>query len=142
VPTDRIARDPVRALVDYALFIDRLSLSVRIVFHNSIAAGDWEIEQFAPSADAGACFTVTSSASLQFLILLVATWLGRSQREAIEYLRAENPVLRSRLGPKRLRFADAERLIAGRASVFGPGACSLVSIAGSRFRERTASDGS
>jgi putative transposase len=28
---------------------------------------------------------------------------------AIEYLRAENRVLRSRLGPKRLRFTDAER---------------------------------
>jgi hypothetical protein len=51
---------------------------------------------------------VTSAAPLQFLILLVASWLGRSQREAIEYLRAENRVTRSRLGPQRLRFADAE----------------------------------
>ena len=46
---------------------------------------------------------------LQFLILLVASWIGRRQGEAIEYLRAENRVLRARLGPKRLRFADAER---------------------------------
>ena len=53
--------------------------------------------------------TVTSAAPLQFLILLVASWIGRRQGEAIEYLRAENRVLRARLGPKRLRFADAER---------------------------------
>ena len=53
--------------------------------------------------------TVTSAAPLQFLILLVASWIRRRQGEAIEYLRAENRVLRARLGPKRLRFADAER---------------------------------
>jgi len=53
--------------------------------------------------------TVTSAAPLQFLILLVASWIGRRQGEAIEYLRAENRVLRARLGPKRLRFTDAER---------------------------------
>ena len=53
--------------------------------------------------------TVTSAAPLQFLILLVAGWIGRRQGEAIEYLRAENRVLRARLGPRRLRFADAER---------------------------------
>jgi len=52
---------------------------------------------------------VTSAAPLHFLILLVASWIGRRQGEAIEYLRAENRVLRARLGPKRLRFADAER---------------------------------
>jgi len=32
-------------------------------------------------------------------ILLVASWLGRSQGEAIDYLRAENSVLPSRLVP-------------------------------------------
>jgi transposase len=53
--------------------------------------------------------TVTSAAPLQFLILLVASWIGRRQGEAIEYLRAENRVLRARLGPKRIRFTDAER---------------------------------
>jgi len=44
-----------------------------------------------------------------FVIFLVTSWLGRQQGEAIEYLRAENRVLRGRLGPKRLRFTDAER---------------------------------
>jgi putative transposase len=53
--------------------------------------------------------TVKSSAPLQFLIFLVASWLARQQGEAIEYLRAENRVLRSRLGAKRLRLTDAER---------------------------------
>jgi hypothetical protein len=52
--------------------------------------------------------TVTSG-PLQFVILLVASWIGRRQGEAIEYLRAENRVLRARLGPKRLRFSDGER---------------------------------
>jgi putative transposase len=53
--------------------------------------------------------TVTSAAPLQFFILLVASWIGRRQGEALEYLRAENRVLRARLGQKRLRFVDSER---------------------------------
>jgi len=53
--------------------------------------------------------SVTSTAPLQFLVLLVTSWLDRSQGEAIEYLRAENRVLRARLGPARIRLADAER---------------------------------
>jgi transposase InsO family protein len=53
--------------------------------------------------------TVTSDTPLQFLILLVASWLRRHQGEAIEYLRAENRVLRARLAHKRLRFTNAER---------------------------------
>jgi putative transposase len=63
---------------------------------------------------------VTSAAPLQFLILLVASWLRRHQGEAIDYLRAENRVLRRRLGPKRLRFTDAERrLLAERGKPLG-----------------------
>jgi hypothetical protein len=50
-----------------------------------------------------------TSGPLQFVILLVASWIGRRQGEAIEHLRAENRVLRARLGPKRLRFSDGER---------------------------------
>jgi len=53
--------------------------------------------------------TVTSAAPRQFLILLVASWIGRRQGEAIEYLRAGNGVLRARFGHKRLRFGDGER---------------------------------
>jgi hypothetical protein len=46
---------------------------------------------------------------LQFLVLLVASWLRREQGEALEYLRAENRLLRARLPPTRLHFTDAER---------------------------------
>jgi hypothetical protein len=53
----------------------------------------------------------TSTAPLQFLILLVAGFLQRRQKEAIDYLLAENRVLRARLGPKRLRFVDSERRV-------------------------------
>ena len=49
------------------------------------------------------------AAPLQFLILLVASWLRRHQGEALEYLRAENRVRRARLGPQCLRFTDPER---------------------------------
>jgi putative transposase len=50
-----------------------------------------------------------SAAPLHFLIALLASWLRRRQGEAIEYLRAENRLLRARLGHKRLRFTEAER---------------------------------
>jgi hypothetical protein len=64
--------------------------------------------------------TVTSAAPLQFLVLLVASWTGRRQGEAIEYLRAENRVLRARLGPERLSLADNERrLLAQKGKLLG-----------------------
>lgn len=53
--------------------------------------------------------SLTSFAPLQFLVLTMAGWLQRRQANAIDYLRAENRVLRERLGPSRLRFTDAER---------------------------------
>jgi putative transposase len=51
----------------------------------------------------------TVPAPLQFLVLLLGSWIARHQSDAIEYLRAENRVLRARLQRKRLRFTDAER---------------------------------
>jgi hypothetical protein len=36
------------------------------------------------------------------------SWLGRRQGQAVEFLRVEKRVLRARLGPRRLRFTDAE----------------------------------
>src|SRR6202142_142340 len=60
------------------------------------------------------------STPLHFLILLVASWLRRHQAETLEYLQAENRVLRARLGPKRLRFTDPERrLLASRGKLLG-----------------------
>lgn len=52
----------------------------------------------------------------QFLTLLVASmacWLERQSVAQIEYLKAENRVLRSRLGPRRIIFTDAERRTLG-----------------------------
>jgi hypothetical protein len=46
---------------------------------------------------------------LQFLILIVAGWINRSQQDVIEYLQEENRVLREQLGGKRLLFTDRQR---------------------------------
>jgi transposase InsO family protein len=51
---------------------------------------------------------VTTS-GLQFLVALVAGWVNRNQQEVINYLQAENRLLRERLGPRPLRFSDADR---------------------------------
>jgi hypothetical protein len=46
---------------------------------------------------------------LQFLMLIFAGWVNRSQQDAIEYLQEENRVLHEQLGGKRLLFADGQR---------------------------------
>ena len=46
---------------------------------------------------------------LQLLILIFAAWVNRSQQDVIEYLQAENRVLREQLGDGRLRFTDGQR---------------------------------
>jgi hypothetical protein len=46
---------------------------------------------------------------LQFLAAWLAVWLGRVLQEQVDYLKAENLVLREKLGTKRLRLTDAER---------------------------------
>jgi putative transposase len=46
---------------------------------------------------------------LQFLAAWLAAWLGRVLQEQVEYLKAENQLLREKLGPKRVRLTDAER---------------------------------
>ena len=47
--------------------------------------------------------------TLQFLMLLFAGWVNRSQLDLIEYLKEENRVLREQLGGRRLLFTDAQR---------------------------------
>ncbi|MCA9755803.1 MAG: integrase core domain-containing protein [Candidatus Eisenbacteria bacterium] len=47
---------------------------------------------------------------LHFLILTIAAWLNRHQRDRIDYLREENLILREQLGGKRIRFTDAQRI--------------------------------
>ena len=44
---------------------------------------------------------------LQFLVVALAGWINEHQRDVIDYLRAENRVLREQLGPRRLRFTLA-----------------------------------
>ncbi len=39
----------------------------------------------------------------------MAGWVNRSQQDVIDYLQAEDRILRERLGGRRVRFADAER---------------------------------
>jgi putative transposase len=50
----------------------------------------------------------------------LAAWLARQQDAFIEYLKAENRVLKARLGGRRLIFTDAERrLLARHAKTVG-----------------------
>jgi transposase len=57
---------------------------------------------------------------LQFLMMVLAGWVNRSQQDIIDYLQAENRVLRVQLGERRLRFADAQRRrLAARAKKMG-----------------------
>lgn len=44
-----------------------------------------------------------------FLMVVFAGWVNRKQPAVIEYLLAENSVLRSQLKGRRLRLADDER---------------------------------
>ena len=46
---------------------------------------------------------------LQILLLMFSGWINRQQLQVIEYLQAENRLLKARLGNQRLRFSDAER---------------------------------
>jgi hypothetical protein len=49
------------------------------------------------------------SRPLQLLVLTVAGWVNRHQKDLIEYRREETHVLREQLGPRPLRLTDAER---------------------------------
>src|SRR6478752_8391649 len=56
----------------------------------------------------------------QFLVIVLAGWMNQRQQNAIEYLRAENRVLREQLGERRLRFTnDQRRRLAVRAKGLG-----------------------
>ena len=57
---------------------------------------------------------------VQFLMLMFAGWVNRSQQDVIDYLQAENRVLREQLGGKRLLFTDSQRRrLANRAKLIG-----------------------
>ncbi len=46
---------------------------------------------------------------LQFLAAWLGVWLGRVLQEQVDFLKAENRLLREKLGTKRIRLTDAER---------------------------------
>ena len=45
----------------------------------------------------------------QLLLLVLAGWLNRSQQNVIEYLLAENRILRNKLGKKRILLNDNQQ---------------------------------
>jgi hypothetical protein len=47
-----------------------------------------------------------SNLQLQFLMMIFAGWVNRSQQDVIEYLHAENRVLREQLGGGRLKASS------------------------------------
>ena len=47
--------------------------------------------------------------SWQLLLLILAGWINHHEQDVIEYLRAENRVLREKLGKKRILFNDDQR---------------------------------
>jgi putative transposase len=58
--------------------------------------------------------------SLNLLLMLFAGWVNRRQLDVIEYLKAENRLLKERLGDRPIRFTDAERCrLARRAKALG-----------------------
>jgi putative transposase len=60
------------------------------------------------------------SQPLRFLLVALAGWINQQQREVIEYLQAENCVLREQLGRRRLRFTDDQRIrLAAKAKRLG-----------------------
>src|SRR5215831_19137916 len=57
---------------------------------------------------------------LGFLLLMVSGWVHRHQLDVLEFLQAENRLLKDRLRGKRIRFTDAERaLLARKAKAVG-----------------------
>src|SRR6266567_3721254 len=62
----------------------------------------------------------STSPLLLFLLMMVSGWVHRHQLIVIEFLQAENRLLRGRLRGRRIRFTDAERaLLARRAKAAG-----------------------
>jgi len=57
---------------------------------------------------------------LTFLLMVIAGWVHRRQLILIEFLQAENRLLKERLRGKHIRFTDAERaLLARKAKAVG-----------------------
>ena len=62
----------------------------------------------------------STSPLLSFLLMMVSGWVHRHQLIVIEFLQAENRLLKERMRGKRIRFTDAERaLLARKAKAVG-----------------------
>jgi putative transposase len=60
------------------------------------------------------------SPPLRLLLVALAGWIHPQQRDVIDYLQAENRVLREQLGPRRVRFTDDQRVrLAAKAKALG-----------------------
>ena len=57
----------------------------------------------------GVIFSSMMTYHAQFLLLVVAGWVNRQQQDVIDYLQAENRVLRAGLRGKRLKLSDDDR---------------------------------
>lgn len=51
---------------------------------------------------------------LSFLLMIAAGWVHRHQLIVIEFLQAENRLLKERMRGRRIRFTDAERVLLAR----------------------------
>jgi hypothetical protein len=57
---------------------------------------------------------------LAFIVFLLAGWISRQQLIVIEYLKAENRMLRERLKARSLRFTDKEHALLARKAFGTP----------------------
>jgi len=57
---------------------------------------------------------VSAPPLLSFLLIIVSGWVHRHQLIVIEFLQAENQLLKRQLRGKRIRFTDAERALLAR----------------------------
>ena len=86
------------------------------------ASEGWGGRRFRPGVrlTAWRTFARMSTLQFQFLILIIAGWVNRTQQDVIEYLEAENRVLREQLGDGRLLLTDGQRRrLAVRAKAIG-----------------------
>lgn len=50
-----------------------------------------------------------TSVPIHFLVVAFAGWMNRQQRAVIDYLKAENEILKAQLKGRRLQLTDEER---------------------------------
>jgi len=76
-----------------------------------------------------------STTLLQFLLMLVPGWLQRQQAATIDYLKAENRMLRERLGGRRLVFTmPSAASLARRRGCSGAKRCASLARSSRRIR--------